>query len=156
MAELKTLSFAAASGRVGVVLLIGDRLVDWRMSRKASTSPGAAAVYATRLIEDLRPDVVVTEAPGVANCKGEHSKAIVAAIASVARERPLLDISTPRVQRHADKYAEAAALAERWPDIAARKPKKRRFFDTEPRSTIMFEALALAQAVLVSSDSRGA
>ncbi|MBL0001839.1 MAG: hypothetical protein IPO97_13285 [Sphingomonadales bacterium] len=56
----------------------------------------------------------MTEAPGVANCKGEHSKAIVAAIASVARERPLLDISTPRVQRHADKYAEAAALAERW------------------------------------------
>ena len=35
---LRILAVAAATGRVAYVYLIGDRLVDWRISDKASTS----------------------------------------------------------------------------------------------------------------------
>ena len=43
----------------------------------------------------------------------------------------------------------AEALAARWSEIGEWKPKKRRFFDTEPRCMVLFEALALAETMLV-------
>jgi hypothetical protein len=53
MATLRVLAFAAASGRVGSVLLVGDRLLDWQISDKAAESGMEAATYVQRLINDL-------------------------------------------------------------------------------------------------------
>jgi hypothetical protein len=66
----------------------------------------------------------------------------------------LLDVAVARECCYANKYVEADALAERYPDIAAWKPKKRRFFDNEPRNTVLFEALALADEVLLKSNNQ--
>lgn len=147
MRGYRILAVAVTSDRVGSVLLVGDRLMDWRISGKAGTSVVAAQVHAQSLINTLMPDVVVTETPGVALRKGQRTKDMIAAIARVAADNCLLDVSVERNQTYANKYAEAEALVERWPDIAAWKPKKRRFFDSEPRNTVLFEALALAKVV---------
>lgn len=144
MAALRILAFAAASGRVGSVLLIGDRLVDWHTSNKAADSGVEAAAYAQALINDLTPDVVVTEELETASHKGKHTLAIIAAIARTAEHNDLLDVSVPHKHRYPNKYAEADALAEQFPELAPWKPMKRRFYDNEPRNTVLFEALALA------------
>ena len=55
------LALAAATRRVGYVFLVGDRLKDWRVSEKAAKSPEDAAEAAQTWINELKPDVVVTE-----------------------------------------------------------------------------------------------
>ena len=148
MATLKIIAFAAASGRVGFVLLVGERLMDWQVSNRAGRTADAAAAYALARIEQYGPDVVVTEQIDRAKFKGNRAKRIVAAIAQTAADNFVLDVAVVRDQQYANKYAEADALVSRYPDLAPWKPKKRRFFDNEPRNTVLFEALALADCVL--------
>lgn len=144
MVTLRVLAFAAASGRVGSVFLVGDRLVDWCMSNKAAESGIEAAGHAQALINDLMPDVVVTEEPESTCHKGKHTLELINAIARTAEHNGLLEVSVPREHRYPNKYAEADALVERYPELAPWKPVKRRFYDNEPRNTVLFEALALA------------
>ncbi len=141
------LAVAAATGRIGMVFLIGNRLMDWQISGKAAKSPALAARYAEDLIGSHRPDVFITEKIGTARNKGDHAKALVVSMAQRAAAHELLDIAVERPHDFPNKYAEAAALIERYPEIAAWQPK-RRFFDNEPRNTVLFEALALAECVL--------
>lgn len=92
--------------------------------------------------------MIVTEKIETARSKGDHTKLLIAAMADLAAEHELLDITIERPGHFANKYDEADALAERYSEMAAWKPKHRRFFDNEPRNTVLFEALALADAVL--------
>lgn len=143
------LSIAAASGRVGYVYLIGGRLKDWRISEKAAKSPAMAAKQTQKLIDELKPDVVVTEKTGEAGKKGNKTKRVIGAIARTAQNNAdVLDVSVKRWHDYPSKYEEAEELATRYPEIEAWVPKKRRFFDDEPRNTVLFEALSLAEAVL--------
>ena len=144
---LRILAFAAAYRRVAYVLLIDRELKDWRISEKAAGSPVEAAAFAQKWINELKPNVVVTERPGAARKKSEGTRVLIAAIAQTAEHNYLLDIEVPRAHRFRSKYEEAVALVERYPEIAGWLPKKRRFFDNEPRSTVLFEALALADEV---------
>jgi hypothetical protein len=145
MAALRVLAFAAATGRVGSVFLIGEKLVDWHISNKAAESGIEAAAHAQSLINDLMPDVVVTEELETSKYKSKHTLALLAAIARTAEHNQLLDVSVPREHRYSNKYAEADALVELYPELAPWKPLKRRFYDNEPRNTVLFEALALAE-----------
>lgn len=61
-----------------------------------------------------------------------------------AAHNHLLEVGVPRKQGFANKYAEAEVLVERYPELAPWKPEKRRFYDNEPRNTVLFEALSLA------------
>ena len=55
----------------------------------------------------------------------------------------------PRPRGYQSKYDEAEALAAQYPESAVYLPKqRRRIFDFEPRSMVLFEALALADAVI--------
>jgi hypothetical protein len=148
MTAYRILAFAVASGRVGFVLLVGQRLMDWQVSNKAGRTPNTAADYALARIEQFSPDVVVTEQIDQALHKGNRAKRIMAAIAQTAADNFVLDVSVMREQRYPNKYVEAEALVARYPDLAPWQPKPRRFFDNEPRNTVLFEALALAEVVL--------
>lgn len=140
----RVLAFAAATGRVGSVFMIGDRLVDWHISNKAAESNVEAAGHAQTLINYLRPDVVITEDLEAAESKGEHTLSLLSAIARTAAHNGLLDVSVPRKHGFANKYAESEALVEAYPELAPWKPPQRRFYDNEPRNTVLFEALSLA------------
>lgn len=145
MAALRVLAFAAATGRVGAVFLVGDRLIDWQMSSKAAEDSAEAAAFAQSLINDLKPDVVVTEELETAEHKGKRTLGLIAAIARTAEYNELLEVSVPHGHRYPNKYAEADALVRLYPELAPWKPIRRRFYDNEPRNTVIFEALALAQ-----------
>jgi hypothetical protein len=145
---LRILSIAAATGRIAYVYLIGDRLMDWRISDKASTSTEEARAASARWIETLQPDVVVTEIAVSKTRKGDNTRQLIEAMAIVAEESNALDVKVTREQSFANKYEEAAVLADRYPELSPWVPRKRRFFDNEHRNTVLFEALALAQSVL--------
>lgn len=64
----------------------------------------------------------------------------------IAANQEVLDIAVVREFRFPNNYAET--LAERYPILAPWKPKPRRFFDNEPRNTVLFEALVLADQLI--------
>lgn len=146
------LSFAAASGRIGYVCFEDDQLIDWGLSVKASTSPTNAAAYARKPITLLAPDVVVTEKVTNTSRKGAATHALIEALAAEAADHELHDVSVVRQQHYPNKYIEAAAYAERFPEIRSRLPKQPRIWEGEPRNTIYFEAIALALHVLSRDD----
>lgn len=148
MAVSRLLTIAAARRRVAYVFVVDGRVRDWRVSEKAATSPGDAAEYTQVWINELTPDVLIIEKIDEDFRKGPRVKAIIHAIGNTAAHNYLLDVSVKREQRYRNKYEEAAALAALHPEVRAWLPKKRRFFDHEPRNIVLFEALALAQAVL--------
>lgn len=145
---LRLLALAVAHNRIGSVFLIGETLVDWRISDRATRSPEKAAVWAHKLVIELAPDVVVTERPYAASKKGSKTKAIIETVAAVAADHKLLDVSVKREQAYSNKYEEAEAITNRYPELKPWLPKRRRFFDNEPRSTVIFEAMALALVIL--------
>lgn len=146
MAGRDVLAFAAASGRIGSVFLQGDKLLDWQISKKASKNGFEAASYARSLFKRLSPDLIITEDPIAATHKGEKTRLLLIAIAEEAERVGLEVVTVPRQQQYANKYAEAEALTSDYPELAPWKPDKRRFFDNEPRNTVIFEALSLALA----------
>ena len=148
MAALRLLSIAVGSGKVAYVYLVGDQLMDWRISDRASVSPKTAARMVQTWISDQRPEAVATEKIDTAKRKGDKTKELIAAMAKVAANNYLLDVSVAREHPFANKYEEAAALADRYPELLPWVPKKRRLFDNEPRNTVLFEALAQALVVL--------
>ncbi|SDL26538.1 hypothetical protein [Aliiruegeria lutimaris] len=144
----RVLAFVAARRRVAYVFLVDGNVRDWRVSEKAAKSSRDAAELTQVWINGFTPDILVTEKIDEDFRKGPRVKAIVRAIANIAAHNYLLDVSVKREQRYRNKYEEAEALAALHPEIAAWLPKKRRFFDHEPRNIVLFEALSLAQAVL--------
>ena len=148
MAErLKVLAIAVATGRIGYVFMIGGELRDWGLSRKASKSPKHAAKQAKSWIDHLKPDVVVTEKTDDSSRKGEKTKLLIDAITNVTADAFLLDVAVTRIKLFKDKYTEAKALAEQFPELKAWLPKKPRIWEPEPRNTTYFEALSLALQV---------
>ena len=129
------------------MFFIGDKLKHWAISVKASKPPKLAAKQAGQWIDELEPDVVITEKIGKHSHKGKLTKQLIAAIATVAENRYLNDIAVPRVQNFRNKYEEAKELARQYPDILPWMPKRPRIWESEPRNMIYFEALALALAL---------
>lgn len=148
MAALRILSVAVASGRAGYVFFDGPTLIDWGITVRAVRSATELAGFIQALINELKPDVVVTEKCDTGSKKGRRSRNLIRAVAETASHNTVLDVAVPRPRIHPSKYEEAAQLAKRYPEIAGYLPtKKRRIFDFEPRSMILFEALALFEAV---------
>ncbi|MEJ8562323.1 hypothetical protein QTO30_14555 [Yoonia sp. GPGPB17] len=149
MAALSVLAIAVASGKVGYVYLSGGKLQDWGIALKATRSTSDLVGYVQELIFELKPDVVVTEKRTTGCRKGQRTKALIQAIAELASHNHVLDVSVQRPRSYPSKYEEAQALAVEYPEIAGYLPKqRRRIFDFEPRSMVLFEALALAQEVM--------
>ncbi|WP_421726097.1 hypothetical protein [Bauldia sp.] len=53
-----------------------------------------------------------------------------------------------RIQRFANKYEKAAALAKQFPAIEPWVPTKPKLWQSEPRNCILFEALSLAKEII--------
>ena len=138
---------AAGTGRVACVLLVQGKLTDWRMSNKGSKSPSLAGTQARAWIETLEPNVVVTRNAEASGTRG-RSPLIVEAMAEAATKAKIISVSLPRPRDFQNKYEEAEALSKSYPDLVAWMPAPRRFFDNEPRNTVLFEALALADRLV--------
>ncbi|WP_299844123.1 hypothetical protein [uncultured Roseovarius sp.] len=118
---------------------------------KAVESATNLAEWMQKLISDLKPDVVVTEKITEHCRKGKKTKRLINAAVELASHNYVLDVSVERPRNHPCKYTEAEELAGRYPELIGWLPKKRRYFESEPRNTILFEALAFAEAILNGS-----
>ncbi len=148
MAALKVLSVAVASGRAGYVYLQGTQLLDWGIAIKAVKTSNELVGFVQDLINQLQPDVVVTEKCGQGCRKGTRARNLIRAIAELASHNAVLDVSILRPRSFQSKYEEAEHLTRTHVELAGYLPRqKRRLFDFEPRGMIIFEALALAEAV---------
>lgn len=148
MGRLNVLAIAAATGRIGYVYFAEQRLVDWGLSVAASKNPKRAAAMASKWLDLFHPDVVITEAADCSSRKGAAARQSIEAIARVARKSSANDVRVPRLQRFQNKYEEAEALVERFPEIQPWKPKRPRLWESEPRNMIYFEAIALALEII--------
>jgi hypothetical protein len=136
-------ALAVSTGRVGFVCLTKDGLIDWGISKKAARNGTEAACYAETLIARYQPDVLVLEHLRYAAKKGAKSAELSEAIARVAADHLLFDVSVKRPHRFANKYVEADYLVQRYPELKPWLPRKRRFFETEPWNMVLFEAVVL-------------
>ena len=146
----KVLSVAAATGRIGYVFVLDGRLCDWRISETAAQSPADAADRLRMWIKRRQPEVVITERLTRQNRKGAKTKLLIQALADTAAEHRVLDITVIRQQHFANKYEEAVALGETFPFLKQWVPPPRKFYENEPRSTVLFEAAAMAKSVLAA------
>ena len=140
----KLLAIAASSGKVGFVYMSAGDLLDWGLSRKASSSVDAAFAQTSLWLTTYHPDLVLVEAFSKLSRKGRHSRALVAAITAAARDRHVRCQAVPKRPRYPNKYAEAAALAQHHPQLEPWLPRPRRISEPEPRNIVYFEALSLA------------
>lgn len=144
MAEFRVLSIAVANGKIGYVMLTGYKLDDWGISQTASQSPEQAAAKAREWIEQFKPEAVVTEARGSNRYKRGQTLALMKAVEQSARDSDAINVRIEKVRNFNDKYQEARALAQKYPDLMPRLAKKPKCWKSEPRRMILFEALALA------------
>ncbi|MFK5979706.1 MAG: hypothetical protein QM488_12560 [Rhizobiaceae bacterium] len=144
MAEFRIMAIAAASGRIGYVVMAEDKLVDWGISRAASRSSKKAHAKAKDWIDQLKPEVVVTEAIGPPSRKHGKTLVIMEAITNAAKDSDVINVTTSKTRSHRDKYQEAKILAKRYPELQTRLAKKPACWLAEPRRMILFEALSLA------------
>lgn len=148
MATNNVLALAVASSRCGYVYLANGSLQEWGTTVRATQKPTDLAGFAQGLINDLAPDIVVTEKCDEVSKKGKRTKELIRVIAETASHNYLLDVSVPRLHTFTSKYEEAENLAKLHPELAGYVPRrKRRIFDFEPRGLMVFEALALARQV---------
>ncbi|MEM8793403.1 MAG: hypothetical protein AAGE80_17410 [Pseudomonadota bacterium] len=149
MAALRVLSIAVSSGRVGYVCFDGRQLQDWAITTTVSGNLSDLMAFAQELINRLKPDVVVTEKCDRKSRKGRRTRRRITSIVELASHNYVLDVSVPRPRSFPSKYEEATDVVTRYPDLVGYLPKrKRRIFDFEPRNMIIFEAIALAEAVI--------
>lgn len=129
--------------------LQGTQLLDWGIAMKAVKTGSDLVGYVQELINEHKPDVVVTEKL-TDNCrKGKRSRELIASIAELASHNEVLDVSVERPRTFPSKYEEAHYLAGKYSEVAGYLPKrKRRLFDFEPRGMVIFEAIAMAEAVI--------
>jgi len=149
MAALRLLAVAVSSRRVGYVFFSGNRLMTWKMAVKPITAPKQAGEWFQALIDRYKPDVVVTEKlDDDTTRKGKRSRSLTKIFARVAAQNYLLDVLIKPEREYANKYEQATALARFYPDIGAWVPQKRKFYDPEPQRMVLFDALAIANAVM--------
>ncbi|MCT8327929.1 hypothetical protein [Albidovulum sediminis] len=148
MTAFRLLAVAATARHVAYVFFVGEKLADWAISDRASETPEAARQAVAQWIEDLDPRAVISERADTARRKAESTRALFASISEATTQRGRLHVAVTRVQAFPNKYAEAAFLAARYPDLLPWLPERRRFYENEPRNTILFEAVALADTVL--------
>ena len=139
----KCVAVAASYGKVGLVCLAGTELLDWKISVAASKSVDAAFAQATRWLQYYRPDVVIVEAFTEQSQKGRNTGAIIEATMAASREFGISPLEITPIKRFKNKYIAAGAVAKRYPQLRPWLPKKREYYEHEPRNIIYFEAMAL-------------
>lgn len=151
----RVLAIAVASRKIACVFLIDRALKDWQGSRAGGLSAPKGRSFLRMAIGEYQPDLVVIENPFGPTRKYGMSHKILLAMAQDLSDSGVPHRLVDRKQPHANKYAEAALLAQQFPEIAPWLPKPRRLWDNEPTEMIYFEALALALVSVNDADGDG-
>ncbi len=143
------LGVAASFNRVAFVFFRSGDLGDWGNSQKGARSLDAAFEAATGWFRHFRPTLLVVPDYDERSRKGKYARALIEAIIASAHDGGIATVRVVRRRRHANKHKEAVALADRYRQLEGWVPKHRRAWEDEPRTTLMFEALAITHAYLM-------
>jgi len=142
------LAVSVTARRIGYVFLVGNRLMGWRVVRKAAKTKEQAVEALQKWINKYKPDVVVTEHIPDTSRKGHKTRSVIEALQRLASNNYVLDILIGRAHPHLKRHEEATLLAGLYPDVRPWLPPKRRVQDDESRYMVLFEALSFAHSVL--------
>jgi hypothetical protein len=146
--NFKIMGLAVAAGKAGFVILRDGKLLDWKVSKKATKSPEKMQRILQGWLDVHQPDCVISEAINPYSRKSDRTLSIMQASENVIITNDCQHIAIPRERNYPNKYDEIAALSELYPQIAPWAPNPRKCFEPEPFNTILFEALALTHQVL--------
>ena len=142
------LVIAAASTKLGHIFLIDGTPVDWGVSKESSNSPKQAYQYTKKKIAYYQPDLLITELVTDKSKKGQYSRSLINMIAKAAQDADVQWSLVTRQQKYENKFQEARALSERFPELKSSLPPPRHWWQTEDPRMIIFEALAMGMSVL--------
>jgi len=146
------LAISIATQKIGCAFFIDGTPYDWRVSETASQSLITARDFAADWMEYYQPQLLVTERMDPQSRKGSFSRDINNAIMAEAQKQGIEIMCVDRMQRYANKYAEAKALAERFPELQPYVPKPRRQWESEPRNIGIFVAVGLGLQAIETVD----
>lgn len=141
------LAVGASTGRVGFVYLEDGKCVKWRMSRQAAKSTQNAARVVQSWIDDLSPDLLISEKPETACRKGARTKSILETIGTLFDKADGLNVRLTRHQSYQNKFEEAKALARTYPELKHLCPLQPPLWMPEPRCMTYFEALSFVEQI---------
>ena len=148
---VNVLGVAAKFSGISFVFFRRGELGDWGNSYKRGQGIEGAYVAAEKWIRKYKPSLVVVPDYGDKSRKGDLSRARIEAVAAAAESHGLAVVRVQRPHKHRNKHREAVMLAGRYRQIEGWVPKYRRAWDDEPRTTLMFEALAVTHAFFVQN-----
>lgn len=144
---LRTLSLAVNYNRIGFVYLIGKQPMFWKLSFKAGSSASNAEKHLKRWLDEFEPDIVITESLETMGRKTERSTMLLDVVNRTIGKNDVQHITQNRIQPFRNLYDQIDRLCERYPQMEAARPKRRKFYQKEPPYVTIFDALALADAV---------
>lgn len=147
----RLLAVAVNAGVMAFVYLVEGELFDWGLSVKDCREAETAEARVHSWIRFYKPDLIVLEELGPRSRKGKNAEALLGAGRKAAEKARVHSVSIARRYSEPNKYAEAARLAEEFPQLAPWLPPPRRIWEKEPRQIIYFEALSLAAKWLKES-----
>jgi len=136
---------SVATGRIAYVYLENGRPKKWGMSRKAAKSTQNAARIVQSWIDDLSPDLLISENDRAASRKGAHSRYILETIGELFDNADGLYVRLTRHQAYQNKFEEAKVLARKYPELKHLRPLQPPFWMPEPRRVSYFEALSFVE-----------
>lgn len=137
------MAFATHHNRVGFCFFIDKQPMDWQLSYKAAKTASNTETMLAKWLEFYAPDIVVTEKVHRDSRKGERAKHLLAVVDRVVRAKKIKLVKVVKQQPYMNKYLQIDELCDRYPQMKAVAPKRRKYFEKEPPYVTLFEALAL-------------
>ena len=147
------LAFAVSAGQLAYMMLEAGQPTRWHLWRIVGGDAPLARHRARVVIAETAPDLVVIEDPFNGCLKRGQSYAILLSLAQAVEDEPVRSARIRRTSPYANRYEEAQALCDRFPLLSPWRPEKPFFYEPEPRALLIFDALALAVAVVDAPES---
>jgi RNase H-fold protein (predicted Holliday junction resolvase) len=129
-------------------------LIDWGLAHISGEKDSGAVARFEALLDQYRPDVVVLEDPAAPGSRRRpRVQELLNTLGKTARERGIAVHTIPRLaviecfsslDKRATKYSITKHLAETFPELAAKMPRRRKIYQSEDERIATFDALALA------------
>ena len=129
-------------------------LVDWGLAHVSGEKESGAVARFEELLDQYRPDIVILEDPAAPGSRRRpRVQTLLERLRDSARERSIAVHLIPRLaviecfsspEKRATKFSITENLAETFPELAVKVPRRRKAWQSEDERMATFDALALA------------
>jgi hypothetical protein len=130
------------------------RLVDWGLAHVSGEKESGAVARFEELLDQCRPDIVILEDPSAPGSRRRpRVQKLLEKLRDTVREHGIAVHMIPRLaviecfsspEKRATKYSIMQYLAETFPELAVKVPRRRKAWQSEDERMATFDALALA------------